>query len=413
MVMICLLIQQSSASQPLSFKNAVKEKASDADLQKGTEYRFSDVSANVDAIVKIEDLIGGAQVMAIDEPGIGTNKVGYEDAFQPLVYSPGGTGTSYALFSVKFVNNGANSSVSIGDFSATSLDLDGNAKMKEFSEVTINGPASVMNFLTSTVQISVVPVAGGFLGTNISGIEYAGIDTSALSAMYTVKRTSVNKFDLKFGAVSVFNAPSSNRQYSVYMKDFSYALRTLPVKLISFTATLNNNNKVDLKWTTSSEINASHFIVEKSTDGKNFSDAGMVFAFGTATTTANYMLTDNSSNNQTGVIYYRLRSFDTDGKNELSDIRIIRMGKQAEKNIAIITYPNPVNNEVRITIPAAWQNKKVVYEIINAAGKISNRFENASSSQTETVNVSGLASGFYMVRVNYNGQTAQQKIIKQ
>nr|WP_287424193.1 hypothetical protein [Candidatus Brachybacter algidus] len=51
-------------------------------------------------------------------------------------------------------------------------------------------------------------------------------------------------------------------------------MSTLPVKLTAFTAILNNN-KVDLKWTTASEVNVSHFVVEKSTDGINYSDAGM------------------------------------------------------------------------------------------------------------------------------------------
>ena len=268
-----------------------------------------------------------------------------------------------------------------------------------------------MNYLVATAQIAVTPVSGGYNGANISGIEYSGIDTSALTAMYTVKRNIVGSFNLKLGAISV-GASSASRQYSLYMKDFSYNINTLPVKMYSFTANLNNS-KVDLKWITASEINVSHFIVEKSTDGVNFSEAGLMFAYGNATDKTNYSLSDNVNTNQAGVIYYRLRSIDVDGKSELSETRIIRIGKQTEKNISIVTYPNPVSNEVRITIPANWQNKKVVYEIFNAAGKAIKRTETANSSQTETMNVSSFAPGFYIVRVSFDGQTAQQKIVKQ
>jgi hypothetical protein len=404
LVLVCLFIQQAVSAQALSFKSPVKE--SGTALQKGAEYRFSDVATNVDALVKIEDLINGAEVREIDQTG----SLGYDAAFQPLVYSPGGTGTSYALFSIKFVQKATNSSVNIADFSATSLDLDGNSKLKEFSEITMSGSSSTMNYMTATVQIAVTPVSGGFKGANISGIEYSGIDTSALSAMYTVKRTTVGSFNLKLGAISV-GASSASRQYSVYMKDFSYNINTLPVKMYSFTANLNNS-KVDLKWVTASEINVSHFIVEKSTDGVNFSEAGLMFAYGNATDKTNYSLSDNVNTNQAGVIYYRLRSFDIDGKSELSETRIIRIGKQTEKNISIVTYPNPVSNEVRITIPANWQNKKVVYEIFNAAGKAIKKIETANSSQTETMNVSSFAPGFYIVRVSFDGQIAQQKIVK-
>jgi hypothetical protein len=404
LVLVCLFIQQAASAQALSFKSPVKQ--SGTALQKGAEYRFSDVATNVDALVKIEDLINGAEVREIDQTG----SLGYDAAFQPLVYSPGGTGTSYALFSVRFVQKATNSSVNIADFSATSLDLDGNSKLKEFSEITMSGSSSIMNYMTATVQIAVTPVSGGFKGANISGVEYSGIDTSALSAMYTVKRTSVGSFNLKLGAISV-SASSASRQYSLYMKDFSYNINTLPVKMYSFTANLNNS-KVDLKWITASEINVSHFIVEKSTDGVNFSEAGLMFAYGNAIDKTNYSLSDNVNTNQTGVIYYRLRSFDIDGKSELSETRIIRIGKQTEKNISIVTYPNPVSNEVRITIPANWQNKKVVYEIFNAAGKAIKKIETANSSQTETMNVSSFAPGFYIIRVSFDGQIAQQKIVK-
>jgi SdrD B-like domain/Secretion system C-terminal sorting domain len=186
----------------------------------------------------------------------------------------------------------------------------------------------------------------------------------------------------------------------------------LPVKLYSFTANLNNN-KVDLKWVTASEINASHFIVEKSTDGVNYNEAGVVFANGSSTDKTNYSLSDNVNTGQAGVFYYRLRSIDIDGKSEISEIRIIRISKQKENNISIVTYPNPVSNEIRITIPANWQNKKVVYELYNAAGKVAKRIETAGSSQTETMNVNSLLPGLYIVRVSVEGQTAQQKIIKQ
>jgi hypothetical protein len=88
------------------------------------------------------------------------------------------------------------------------------------------------------------------------------------------------------------------------------------------------------------------------------------------------------------------------------------MGSKTDNGISILTYPNPVSNELRITIPAQWQNRKVLYEVLNANGQIAKRTETISSSQTESINVSNLSPGFYIVRVNCEGQTAQQKIVK-
>jgi Secretion system C-terminal sorting domain len=402
-VAISLFFTQTISAQALSFKSPVLQ--SGTDLQKGASYKFTAVAAGIDAIVKIEDLVNGAEVKEIDQTG-----VGYNAAFQPLVYTPGGTRTSYALFSVTFVRTGTNSNTTLSDFSATSLDLDGNSTLKEFSQITMTGGGCELNYLSSTLQISVATVSNGYKGINTTGVEYGGIDTSALTAMYTVKRTNVASFELEFGAVTT-GAAAISRQYSLYMKDFSYVLKSLPVTLVSFSAMLENK-KADLTWTTATEINVSHFVVEKSTDGKNFNDAGMVFAFGNTTEKENYSFADNVDTDQDGVIYYRLRSVDVDGQFTYSSTRIIRISKIAENNISIVAFPNPVSNELRVSIPANWQNKKVTYEIFNGNGQVSQKSETASSSQTEALNVSTMPPGFYIVRVTCDGRMAQQKILK-
>ena len=233
--------------------------------------------------------------------------------------------------------------------------------------------------------------------------------------MTTVTYTTTNIIKLRVGGTKTANSSMTNRMYSIWFKNFTYiAPITLPIKLSAFNAVLNNNSKrVDLSWTTEYEKNVSHFIVERSTDGVNYSDAGMIFAYGNTTDSKNYTMHDNISNLQATVIYYRLRSVDIDGKNELSNIRVIRIGKGSENNISILTYPNPVTNDLRITVPANWQNKKAVYEIFSANGQVAKRIETGNSSQTETVNVSNLAPGFYLVKVSCNNETAQQRIVKQ
>ncbi len=190
-------------------------------------------------------------------------------------------------------------------------------------------------------------------------------------------------------------------------------LVTLPVKLISFTANLVKS-KVNLTWTTSQESNTSHFVIERSYDGVNFSDAGVMFAYGNSNEVRNYSFADNGADLQATIIYYRLHMVDTDGKSSYSPTRIIRMiSSNTGNETAILSYPNPVGNELRITIPAAWQNKKVTYEILSTNGQLAKKTEVINSSQTETLNVSGLIPGFYLVRATCNGESAQQKIIKQ
>jgi hypothetical protein len=230
--------------------------------------------------------------------------------------------------------------------------------------------------------------------------------------------TTTNKNAWYTLAGSSTQLPAGTYTYRSYIGNFGHfdkasvvaSSTPLPIKLESFTA-IAKDKAVRLNWVVSEEVNFSHYIIEKSIDGINFNQAGVVL--GNISNSINYSFSDNLNTIQTGLIYYRLRSVDIDGKSEISATRIIRFTIQAEKNISIITYPNPVSNEVRITIPASWQNKKVVYEIFNASGRTAKRIETANSSQTEIVNVSTLSPGFYIVRVSFEGQTAQQKIIKQ
>src|SRR5206468_4202245 len=144
-----------------------------------------------------------------------------------------------------------------------------------------------------------------------------------------------------------------------------------------------------------------------------FTGVGTIFASGTTDEKKNYQFTDNINSLNATVIYYRLRQMDIDGKAEYSAIRIIRTGKQSDNNIITVnTYPNPAGNELRITIPNNWQNKKVIFEVLNVNGQVAKKSENASSSQTENLNVSLLVRGLYFVIVSCEGQTVQQEIVK-
>jgi hypothetical protein len=380
-------------------------------LQLGAKYQYEGIAPGIDAFVTIEGLVNGAVINMLDDNADGS---GFTEGFQPQVTSGAVIGESYAILKFEYFVSGTTDTASVADITLTALDIDGTSTYKEFNEIDL-GPGATANYVIGSPGINLIQTGpGSFRGINSNGQTIGGVDTTAKYHMFTVTNKNVSSFTVKVGIVNK-QAVATYRLFSFYSKAFVYpAMGTLPVKMELFTATINNSgNKVDLNWTTASEINVNHFIVEKSTDGKNFSEAGMAFAYGTATAKANYSLSDNINANQVGVIYYRIRSVDVDGKSELSVIRIIRISKQTEKNISIVTYPNPVSNEVRITIPANWQNKKLVYEIFNAAGKAIKKIETANSSQTETMNVSSLSPGFYIVRVSFEGVTAQQKIIKQ
>lgn len=406
-------------NQELVFKGSSWVNSSPAAGTDGAIYRFPSIKTGIDALVKIN----GRSDNKVKLDNIDLTSSGYDNAFQPEIeYNNGSISSSttwWMEFEITFVNAGSSTPVTVTNIKTTSLDIDGdNSKLHEWvayyapNSYTLETPTllTTSNF-TQTVNGNTTTVGKKFDGPTTSYV--MGVDTSTKGIMTTLTYSSASVMKFRIGATTTGSSSQTTRMYSSWFKQFAFSSPiTLPIKLAAFSAMLNSNNRVDLRWTTSYEKNVSHFVIEKSLDGRNYSDAGMVFAYGNSTSDMNYMYADNLGNSNVTVVYYRLRAVDVDGKSEYSDVRVIRISKATDNNISILTYPNPVTSDLRVTIPASWQNKQVTYELINANGQSARKSTSASASQTETINVANLNAGFYVVRVTCEGTTAQQKIVK-
>lgn len=271
----------------------------------------------------------------------------------------------------------------------------------------------------------------GYFGTHTAGqscspiirIAYYNNSWTLISADSKNITTDVDKPPYKPGLYVINSKVPANTahiRFEVriscdYMKIDAVALsvvNTLPVKLTSFYAVLNNKN-ANLYWKTASEVGFNYFTVEKSYDGMNFNDAGIVFASGSSNAETAYSLSDNLANATASVVFYRLKMTDKDGSISYSDIQMLRLSKKDQAAISLMTYPNPASTDVKVTIPESWQNKRTVYEILNLNGQVMNRTEKANPGQTEVLNIAKLAPGMYFLKATCDGQTAIQKIVKQ
>jgi len=185
---------------------------------------------------------------------------------------------------------------------------------------------------------------------------------------------------------------------------------TLPIKLVNFDAKYNQPN-ADLSWSTAQEIDFNRFVIETSTDGINFNEAGIVFGNGESDSPKNYSYQDKNIKANKGLIYYRLKSVDNDGRFSYSAVRIIRIGATAN-TMFLTTYPNPVVTDVKVTLPSAWQGKTIKLEIYNANGQKMLGFVNTNASQTEIMNLSKMNKGLYIVKASCENEIAMQKLVK-
>ncbi len=403
-------VRGSAAVSALNF-STTPALVSGTALRVNATYKYEGVAPGVDATIHIDSLINGATIAKIDD---NTGGLGYIEGFQPEIGTGNGSGTSYAVFTITYSITGTSISHSMNTFSMTALDIDGTSTLKEFGQIDM-GPGSVASYMSSSSSITITPIAPGvFRGTNVSGADQNGIDTAGKQNMFTVTNSNVSSLKLKLG-ISKTNTGVASRQFGIYMAGFVYPnLALLPIDLEYFTAIPDMNlTSVQLNWATSMEKNVSHFSIEKSTDGRNYSEAGIVFAAGNSSNLIKYSFTDNNINaNNATVIYYRLRSVDIDGRSELSTIRSIRIGAKETQGMNIVAYPNPATTELRVTIPSNWQGRKVSYELYNQNGQVVVKSIEINSSQTQALNVNSLAPGFYIAKVSCEGEAAQQKIIK-
>ena len=180
----------------------------------------------------------------------------------------------------------------------------------------------------------------------------------------------------------------------------------LPVTLLYFTASVNEENSVTLKWTTTSESNSKDFQVERSIDGINFQLVASVLAAGNSNTNQNYTAIDG--NPPIGIIYYRLKQTDLDEKYKYSQIE--RVVFEANSG-SISAGPNPAIDHVMLYMQYDAE-LKTTYQIASLDGKVVAQ-ERVKANATR-INMSNLPNGTYILKlVQDNKPLKTFKVIKQ
>jgi hypothetical protein len=110
----------------------------------------------------------------------------------------------------------------------------------------------------------------------------------------------------------------------------------LPVTFIMFNGRIIQE-KVKLSWATATEYDASHFVIERSSDNFQFHEIGRVTAAGSTSSRSDYSFIDQTP--YPGRNYYRLRQVDFTGREKLTHI----ISLDLRSNVLVQNfYPNPV-----------------------------------------------------------------------
>lgn len=176
---------------------------------------------------------------------------------------------------------------------------------------------------------------------------------------------------------------------------------TLPVKLISFTAT-KTNDFVRLVWKTATEINNRGFEIQRSNDGSSWIKIGFVNGAGNSANETTYQFSDSTY--LAGKNYYRLLQYDIDGHGSYSPVASVDFSNQVYYRIA----NNPGNGIYLINIHS---QKTVELFVSDMQGR--RLFTNTSARGIYQLDISKYPTGIYLLQIKEDNRTTIQKLIKQ
>lgn len=147
-------------------------------------------------------------------------------------------------------------------------------------------------------------------------------------------------------------------------------------------------------WSTTSENNNSHFVIEKSVDGNSFREIAIVDGKGNSNELVQYHFAEDLS--RSGTFYYRIQQIDFDGTSSIIGVRAIEM-KCHQFDFEI--FPNPVTNELKIVFSHDLNTKK--YVIVNLNGQVileKNIYKVLAGDELK-INVQHLPKGVYYLKL--------------
>ncbi len=151
------------------------------------------------------------------------------------------------------------------------------------------------------------------------------------------------------GVVSTSSAVSSFSPFTLASVSLG---NPLPVELLLFDVRLADKT-VEIIWETLSELNISHFEVQRSLDGIDFETILSSDPKGGYNTGASYNEIDLSPKN--GRTYYRLKTIDLDGSIEYSVARVIYLDGMSNES-DVVLFPNPIRSGNKINISSSGES---------------------------------------------------------
>ncbi len=286
--------------------------------------------------------------------------------------------------------------------------------------------ASVTNIQTITFTFSESVNILTIYAVNASG-DNSGIWTytptggSNSPVIDTIAKATGQIVTLNWTNVTSFTVTKTEEQSGFAFDDLILGDASLPVELVSFSAT-GKGNSVNLEWTTASERDNLGFIVERKTGTTDwrqiasYKSNAELTGQGTTSSSSQYSFTDD--NVSAGTDYtYRLSEVSTNGAVNVIGTTSVETSAIPATTQLFAAYPNPFNPSTNIKYQLAQDSyvTLAVYDVLGRQIKMLANQQQAAgeySVQWDGSTDTGLSapSGTYLVRMQMQGFNQIQKV---
>lgn len=277
-----------------------------------------------------------------------------------------------------------------------------------FGTADFNPGTGVYNLTTKGLNdlfLSKLDSAGNF----ISAINIGGTQANVVPYSMVIKNSDIIITGIFTSFIDFNPGPATNNRisfgdYDVFVLKLGQT--AFPLQLLSFTALPKGSNIAELKWQTTNEVNTAKFIVERSTNNKDFRSVGLLAAAGNSAIDKFYQYTDEGGLN--GINYYRLKMIDKDGDFSYSKVIEVKLG-YLPYNIRL--YPNPVQNVLHLETKD--NNENTIYNISDVKGRVV-KYGNLTmeSGSISTINIQQLPAGNYTLTIDSKSRNQVAQFIK-
>lgn len=249
----------------------------------------------------------------------------------------------------------------------------------------------------------------GLGSANVSTLSQNGSATGTNGTVTTIPKTLLlSGLSLANGAtfsLSFITTDVTGGDNGIAIDDFVLDNITLPVELVGISA-MNENEKVIISWQTASELNNSHFSIERSSDGAHFWEIGAVNGAGTSFDFQDYSFTDK--NPLPGKNYYRLRQVDFDGNFEFSKIIMVEIDARPTTK----HYPSLATDVINLELATEIEEAAELL-IFDNMGRLVAKHIIEAGAFTVQFPLSGLQAGQYVASLQGQGIVENFRFVKQ